>query len=333
VTGSRLTEVAVHLPSTRLSAQDTERLVAERNPGLDIPHGLVERFSGVGHRHLAPAGWTATDLAAAAAEKLLAGRGLDVSTIDLIIFAATSSAVVEPATAHLVADRLGARCPVFDVKNACNSVVNAIEVADSMIRSGRYHRVLITCGEWLSPGTQWTVASAADYVEAGASYTVSDAGAALLMESSASPGILGLAFGADSAAWPAAVVPVTPDGSGGLRTGRFVVDGHALFRAMEAADLGPITRTVTDLGLTMADFAVVCVHQAAAAYLPVFCSRLGITEEQTVPILAEHGNVASASLPLQLVTAVEAGRVQRGDLVALIGLASGLSFGIVVLRW
>jgi 3-oxoacyl-[acyl-carrier-protein] synthase-3 len=48
--------------------------------------------------------------------------------------------------------------------------------------------------------------------------------------------------------------------------------------------------------------------------------------------LVEHGNAASASLPLQLATALELGRCGPGDLVALVGLAGGVSLGIVVVR-
>ena len=80
------------------------------------------------------------------------------------------------------------------------------------------------------------------------------------------------------------------------------------------------------------DFAVACVHQVSLPYLDIFADRAGVPRDKLVVTLAEHGNVASASLPLQLVTAQRMGRCGPGDLVALVGLAGGVSLGIVVVR-
>ncbi|SHF08077.1 3-oxoacyl-ACP synthase III family protein [Streptoalloteichus hindustanus] len=334
---SRLVDVAVHLPGRGPTTSEVEDRLAELNPGLDLPRGLIQRFTGVRRRHVAPEDWRASDLAVAAAEKLLAATGRAVADLDLIIFAATSGDVVEPATAHPVAAKLGARCPVFDLRNACNSVLNAVEVADGLIRSGSHRRVLVACGEWLSCAAQWTVGSAEEYVHACASHTLSDAGAALLVEESDEPGILGHRFSAESSAWRTMAVPLPMRGTELPNTPpegpRFRVRALELLAALDAADLGAITGLVADLGFAMADFAAVCVHQAALPYLPTFCERVGIPLERTVVTIADHGNVGAASLPLQLALAVESGRVRRGDPVALVGLASGLSLGAVVLRW
>jgi 3-oxoacyl-[acyl-carrier-protein] synthase-3 len=57
-----------------------------------------------------------------------------------------------------------------------------------------------------------------------------------------------------------------------------------------------------------------------------------VPADKLVVTLPEHGNVASASLPLQLATALELGRCGPGDLVALVGLAGGVSLGIAVVQ-
>lgn len=331
---ARVVDVAVHLPGGGMTTAEVEARLAELNDGLAPPPGMIERFTGVGYRHIAPDGWMASDLAVAAVRKLLASCGRDVSEVDLIVFAATSADTVEPATAHIVAAKLGARCPVFDLKNACNSVLNAIEVADALIRGGQYRRVLIACGERLTIATRWRLGSVDEMVTAGASHTLSDAGAALLLEASDTPGVLAHRSVAESAAWSTTAMPVVIGEDGAdLRVGTFEIKTFELLAALDGADLTPLTGTVADLGLAMADFPVVCVHQAALPYLWRFCERAGVRPESTVVTIAEHGNVAAATLPLQLVLAAEAGRLRRGDPVALIGLGSGLSLGIVVLRW
>jgi 3-oxoacyl-[acyl-carrier-protein] synthase-3 len=94
-----------------------------------------------------------------------------------------------------------------------------------------------------------------------------------------------------------------------------------------------VTKTVASLGYSMPDFSVVCVHHPIDRLFPLLMERFNLDPDQLVPMIVEHGNMASACLPVQLAQAVAEGRIRRGDLVALIGLASGMSFGVVVLKW
>jgi 3-oxoacyl-[acyl-carrier-protein] synthase-3 len=74
---------------------------------------------------------------------------------------------------------------------------------------------------------------------------------------------------------------------------------------------------------------VICVHQVTVPYLRTFTEGSGIPAERLVVTLPEHGNLASASLPFGLATALEQGRAGPGDRVALIGLAGGVSLGVL----
>lgn len=216
---ARVTQVATYLPETGMTTAAVEARIAEFNPGFTPPAGLIERLSGVRYRHVAPDHWLPSDLAVAAVTKLLDRSGVDIGDIDLLIFAATCADTVEPATAHIVADKLGARCPVFDVSNACNSVMNALEMADALIRTGAYDRVLIACGERTTLAAQWRLGGVDEFVAVGASHTVSDAGAAVLVEAGDEPGIMAHRFTAESGAWAATAVPIVRD----ERTGELVL--------------------------------------------------------------------------------------------------------------
>ncbi len=74
------------------------------------------------------------------------------------------------------------------------------------------------------------------------------------------------------------------------------------------------------------------MHQVAVAYLDDVHAALGLPTGRTLVTVADHGNVASATLPLQLATALETGRVGPGDVVVLVGLAGGISIGATVVR-
>lgn len=328
-----LSGVAVHLPETRLTTQEVERRVADASNGFVSPPGLVRRLTGVEQICVMPDDWQASDLAAAAARKLLADTGTDPSSIDLHIFAAASQDMIEPATSHMVADRLGLRCPVFDVKNACNSVLNALETAKALIADGGYRRVLITSGESPSRAARWAVPDLRGFLASIPGYTLSDAGAALLVERAEQPGLLGFGFTADSSAWQVGTLP-----SGGSVHPRgdehtyFRLDGAGLRRAFEELGLEILQDTLDRLDLTWDSLAVVCVHQVSLPYLESLRERLALPADKIVVTVAEYGNTASVSLPLQLRRAVETGRCGPGDLVGMVGLAGGVSLGMGVVR-
>ncbi|MED7926007.1 ketoacyl-ACP synthase III [Nonomuraea sp. LP-02] len=325
--------VAVHLPERTLTSAELEEELAARNPGAHVPRGLIEHATGVRRRHVAEPGQTVAGLAARAARKLLEETGHTPPALDLIIFAGVSTDVVEPANAHIVAAELGADCPVFDVRNACNGVLNAIELAETLITAGRYRTVLIACGERATSAIRWRLGPDDEFAAAIPSYTVSDSGTALLLQAATTPGVLGHRFCAYSPAWRSALVPVTPLPEGGLEIGVFAVDFQELAIGMCKLDLDVLRRPLTDRGLDWDDLAAICVHQASLPSLHAFCELAGIPVGRVEVTIEEHGNLVASSLPVQLHQAIRAGRVRRGDLVALVGLAGGVSAGTVLLRW
>lgn len=284
---------------------------------------------------MAPADWHASDLAATAAAKTLADVGLGILDVDLLIFASASQDLVEPATSHIVADLLGARCPVFDVKNACNSMLNAVQVGHALVETGQYRNVLICTGETPSRGARWRVDGLAQFASSFAGYTLSDCGAALVV-SSVCPGATLIAQGhhADSTAWRAGTLP-----GGGSRFPRdlersyFELDGSALRDAFESIDPRVVHDVLDAAEVELAQVALVAVHQVTMPYLTAFLDRCGIARDLVQLTVDEHGNCASASLPLQLQLASAAGRIGPGDLVVLVGLAGGISVTTMVLRW
>ncbi len=338
--------VGVHLPERTVRVADAERDLARTSAPGAVPRlPMVSRLTGVRQVHVLPDDWNASDLAAAAAAKLLAAQGLDARDVDLLIFASASQDMVEPATSHIVAARLGVRSPVMDVKNACNSVLNAIEVAEALVATGRYGTVLVACGEAPSRAVRWDVPDRATYLLSAPGYTMSDAGAAVLVRRAPEPvvgtsddapapaGILASAFGAESTHWDVGMLP-----GGGTAFPRdldrtyFEIDGSRLRDAFLALGPGVILEALDRAGLTWDDVALVAVHQVAVAYLADVHEALGLPEGRTIVTVAEHGNVASATLPLQLVTALESGRVGPGDVVLLVGLAGGISIGAMAVR-
>ncbi|WP_291042873.1 3-oxoacyl-[acyl-carrier-protein] synthase III C-terminal domain-containing protein [Herbiconiux sp.] len=341
---ARIAAVASHLPDETRSTAETEERLRRENPGLHLATGLIGRLTGVERVHLRPDGWQTSDLAAAAARTVLERSP---GPIDLLIFASASQDLIEPATSHIVSAKLGLDCPVFDVKNACNSVLNAMQVAEALIATGQYRRVLIASGEQPSHAVRWRLDSQAQFLRSFAGYTMSDAGAAVILEAAdpqsndgtgprstdTTPGILGSRFVARSEYWAVGTLPtggsVNPHAEGGSY---FDMDGGALQRAFAELGVGLVQETLASLGYGVDQLDFVAVHQVALAYHETISAVLGLDRDRTIVTISRHGNLASATLPLQLELALASGAVGPGSLVGLVGLAGGISLGAMVVR-
>jgi 3-oxoacyl-[acyl-carrier-protein] synthase-3 len=225
--------------------------------------------------------------------------------------------------------------PVMDVKNACNSVINGMQVADALIRTGQYRRVLVASGEKTSVSVRWRLDDPKQFVPSFPGYVMGDAGAAVILEASDDPegGIRASRFVAESTHWNVGTLP----GGGTMRghdpdAGYFDMDGAGLQKAFLELGPEPVETMLRDGGYSMDDFDLVAIHQVALPYLAPIFERLGVRSDRTVVTVAEHGNIASATLPLQLRLARERGIVGPGSLVLLIGLAGGISLGLMVVR-
>jgi 3-oxoacyl-[acyl-carrier-protein] synthase III len=329
---TRIAGIGVHLPEAVRTTTETEHRLRSENPGMRLATGLIARMTGVERVHVAPDGWNASDLAVAASRQALAEAGGDV---DLVIFSAAAQDLVEPATSHIVAAKLGLTAPVMDVKNACNSVLNGMQVADALIRTGQHRRVLVASGEMTSVAVRWKLDDPSQFIPSFPGYVMGDAGAAVILEASDDPetGIRASRFVAESRHWAVGTLP----GGGTMRphdldATYYDMDGAGLQAAFLELGPEPVERMLHDSGYTMDDFDLVAIHQVALPYLGPIFERLGVRSDRTVITVAEHGNIASATLPLQLRLARERGTVGPGSLVLLIGLAGGISLGLMAVR-
>lgn len=327
--------VAAAFPPRRVDGGEVERMIRSHSPGVRLPAGVVALVSGVRERRYAGEGIYASDLAAEAGRAVLLQTGTPASAVDLLIFAAASQDLAEPATANIVQEKVGTRAAVFDLKNACNSFLNALQVAEGFIRSGMYRCVLVAAGEIPSRSINWQAANRAEVQENFPGYTLGDAGAAALLtpaEPGSGRGIFYRAFQTTSAHWGLATIP-----GGGTMHPRgdehtYVRgDGAALKRAFAATGPQVLRDALRDTGLAYDDFAAILVHQVSMPYLREFLATAGIPREKVVLTLPQFGNMAAASLPVAYTLAQAEGRIRPGDRVLWIGLAAGISIGVMMM--
>jgi 3-oxoacyl-(acyl-carrier-protein) synthase III len=337
-TGQRvkISSMAYQLPDCVVSSAEIKaRVIRASGPTLKRMLGSLDPLTGVKTRRYAAPGVDASDLACAAGRRALAEAEAAPESVDLLVFASGSGDMVEPATAHITQYKLGTRAAVMDVKNACNSFINGMQVAEALILTGQYRRALVVCGELPSRSVRWKVRGFDELKDSFVGYTFGDAGAAALLElSDNETGIFYRNFIAESRYWPLCTVP--GGGTAHMYDPEYSycrTDGPALRDA--CLEIGPaiIQRALNATGLTVDDFACILVHQVSLPTLRELITVAGLDEAKVIVTVSDYGNMASATLPVGFCLAVERGRIQRGDRVLVIGLAAGISFGVMMFSY
>ena len=319
---SRITGTGGYLPPRRLSNADMVQLLAER--GLETSDDWIVERTGIRARHFADAGVNASDLALHACRAALEAAGRTPAEVDLIIVATSTPDMVFPSTACLLQAKLGvAGCPAFDVQAVCSGFVYALTVADAMIRGGAATRALVIGAEIFS--------RILDFDDRTTCVLFGDGAGAVVLEASATPGILASELHADGRHVGILCVPGTV--AGGKVTGEPLLrmDGQAVFK-LAVGVLESAARAVLEkAGRTTEDVDWLIPHQANIRIMQGTARKLKLPAERLVVTVDEHGNTSAASIPLALDHAVRGGRVRPGDTVMLEGVGGGFTWGAVLL--
>ena len=322
-----ITSIASYIPRNKLTNEEVTQKV--NNSGYPLQKGLIEALIGPCQRHYAENDEQASDLAVSAAKKLL--KDIDPERIDLLIFASASADLVEPATSNIVQHKLGLNCPTFDIKNTCNSVANAIDVACAMIRSGMHKRVLIASGEKPSDSIKYKGLTKENIIRHLAPFSFGDAGVALLLEAD-EKGEKGffyqknISFGQY---WDLCQVP----GGGSMHPN----DGSKLFFEGDSFQLQEkgklhgskfLLKCLEEANLTIDDIDFICPHQVSKHMPKIINEFAQIGLDKIMHTFPRFGNTASTSMPIAYEQALIEGKIKSGDTVLLLGMAAGLNISV-----
>lgn len=334
---SAISGVGHYLPERIVSAEDIRDRIKDTT-GYGITNGLIERLTGVRTRHYRAEDEQSSDLAAKAAVQAMERAEVDPDDVDLLIFAACTQDLTEPATANILQEKLRLKnAHVVDVKNACNSFLNGLDIADSHIRAGKSRCAVVAVGETLSLSVDWAVRSADDLKSRLGSLTLGDAGAAVVLNDvpeDEERGIYTTQFRSYGDKWRLATV------LGGGSMHRFDND-YSYFRCesqglREAAyEFLPtvVAEVLEKIGWDPKEIDVGCGHQVTEEMVSGLTERFGFYADRSIVTVKDCGNTAAASIPLCLARAYDEGRLGPGSKIIMVGGAAGFSVGVVPLIW
>ncbi len=311
-----------YLPEKILTNDDLAAMV-------DTSDEWIVQRTGIHRRHIVADGEMTSDLATAAAKRALASAGLSADDIDLIIVATTTPDYTFPATAVAVQRKLGiSHGAAFDVQAVCSGFVYALTMADSLIKAGQARRALVIGAESMSRLLDWTDRSTCVLFGDGSGAVIVGQGGT---SDDPGRGIIAARLRSDGQHQDKLH---TDGGVSSTRTvGHLRMEGREVFRYA----VGMITDVIEDCfataGITADDIDWFVPHQANIRIIDGSAKKLGIPSEKVVRTVQDHGNTSAASIPLALTTAVEDGRIKRGDLVLLEAMGGGFTWGALLLRW
>ncbi len=312
-----------YLPSRVLTNDELSRMV-------DTTDAWITERTGIKKRHIAADNEMTSDLAVAAARQALERSGLEAADIDLIVLATSTPDNTFPATATIVQAKLGMeRGAAFDVQAVCSGFVFALAVADNFLKAGSFKRALVIGAETFSRILDWNDRATCVLFGDGAGAVVLEAQPA--KGNGHDRGMIGTYLHSDGRHKDMLYVDGGPSSTGTV--GHLRMHGREVFRFAVNKISDVIEESLSQNNLQAKDIAWFVPHQANERILLSTARKIGLSPEQIVMTVAEHGNTSAASIPLALNVAHEDGRIKPGDLVLMEAMGGGFTWGAALARW
>jgi 3-oxoacyl-[acyl-carrier-protein] synthase-3 len=325
---AKISSVGTYVPPGLLTNADLEKLVETSD------QWILER-TGIRQRHIVEKGVTTSELSTLAARRILESTGLSPSDIELIVVATITPDMQLPATACLVQKNLGCnRAWGFDLSAACSGFLYGLQVCSQFVESGAHENALVIGMDVMS--------SIIDYQDRKTCVIFGDGGGACLLQPAGEnedAGMIDFLHEVDGAGGAALCLP-----GGGSKhpTSHETVDnklhyvhqdGQAVFKYATRKMAEICARLLERNGYTGKDVNCFIPHQANKRIIDSAAERLGMPEDRIIINIDEFGNTTAGTLPLAMQSALEQGKLKKGDLVLLATVGAGFTSGAALLRW
>ena len=324
---AKIVALGTYVPPRILSNQDLEKMVETTD------QWILER-TGIRERHIADKGVAASDLAVEAVRKLVESHPFDLQEVDLIVVGTVTPDMMFPSTACLVQHKLGiANTWGFDVSAGCSGFLYALNTGVAFVESGKYKKVLAI-------GTDVN-SCMVNYQDRAVCIIFGDGAGAILLEPTeeGEAGIIDYVAQVEGAGGQYLYMPA--GGSLNPATHETVdknmhyihQDGQQVFK-YEVKKMAEMTGRILERNhLTGSDIDCFIAHQANRRIITATADRLKMPEDKVIVNIDRYGNTTAGTIPLAMQTALETGKLKKGDTVLLAAVGAGFTSGATLLKW
>lgn len=320
-----ITAVNGWVPDYIMTNHELEKHVDTNDEWIQSRTGIKER------RILKGEGLGVSDIMVPAIEGLLKKRGIKAEELDMIICATTTPDMVFPATANVVADKIGAKNAWgYDVSAACSGFLFALITGSQFIETGKYKKVLVVGADKMS--------SILNFQDRATCIIFGDGGGCVLLEptedglgiqdsvlKSDGSGRAFLHQKAGGSLKPASHETVD------AREHFVFQEGKTVFKFAVTNMAEACVEVMKRNNLTAADIAWLVPHQANRRIIDATSERMGIDEDHVTINIQKYGNTTNGTLPLCLWEWED--KFKKGDNIILAAFGGGFTWGSVYLKW
>jgi 3-oxoacyl-[acyl-carrier-protein] synthase III len=326
---------------------------------MDTSDEWIRTRSGVEQRHYVDTGQGSSDLGVMAAQNALAAVGKTPKDIDAIVFATMTPDYYFPGNGPLMQAKMGfpESIPTFDIRQQCSGFLYGLDFADSLIRSGKYARILLVGADVHTPLMPWL--RGWEQTVSGESYQVSpedyefntryrdrivlfgDGAGAVVVEGGDDDGkgliatrlftngsnieALYMRSGSSQRPW------VTAEQ---VQSGDLIPDmqGREVFKQAVSKMPEAVRAVCESAGVRVEDIDVLLIHQANLRIVEAIAKQLSMPPEKVPHNIERYGNTTAGTLPILFHECVENGTIKPGMLICFTALGSGLHWGAGLYR-
>ncbi len=324
---ARVIGTGSYIPQKVLTNADLEKLV-------ETSHDWIVERTGIVERHVAAPHENTSDLAVEAARRALDMAGCTAAEVDMIVVGTVTPDTPFPACAAYVAHKLGAtKAFAFDVSAACAGSLFGLSVAAQYIQTKTVKRALVIGVELLTRIIDWS--------DRNTCVLFGDAAGAMLLGPSDDDtrGLLSTHLHTDGSQSQILMMPgggsAYPVSSEMIekKLHKVSMNGREVFKFAVRALAESVKEGLAANGLDAAQVDHVVAHQANLRIIEAVFQRLDLPLSKAWINIQKYGNTSSASLPITLDECNRAGRFKPGDLVAMMAIGAGMSWGSGFYRW
>jgi 3-oxoacyl-[acyl-carrier-protein] synthase-3 len=320
-----ITAVHGYVPDYILTNQELETLVDTNDEWIVSRTGIKER------RILKGEGLGTSDMAVPAVNGLLKKRGISASEIDLVIFCTTTPDMPFPATANILANKIGAvNAWGFDLQAACSGFIYGLTTGAQFIENGKHKKVLVVGGDKMS--------SIVNYQDRATCIIFGDGcGAVLLEPNTEGYGVIDSILKSDGSGAQylhqkagGSVKPATHE-TVEAREHFAYQEGPAVFK-FAVTNMADVAHEVMERNeLSADDVAWLVPHQANKRIIDATASRTGLSADKVIINIERYGNTTNGTIPLCLWEWES--KFKKGDNLILAAFGGGFTWGSVYLKW
>jgi 3-oxoacyl-[acyl-carrier-protein] synthase III len=301
---------------------------------LDTSDEWIQERTGIRERRIADRETGAADMGAAAARIAMERAGVQPGEIDVIVVSTATPDRLLPSTACDLQALLGAtNAAAYDIAAACSGFIYALSIAEGHLAADRAEIALVVATEKMSSIVDWGDRSTAVLFGDGA-------GAAVVKR--AENGRRGLISSFIRSDGTLAELLWRPAGGARVPMDLAVLDqknhlvkmaGREVFKAAVRSMAEAADQALLRAGLTGEDINLLIPHQANMRIIDATAKYANVPPEKVFINVDRYGNMSSATIPVALDEAVEAGQIRAGDYVLMVAFGAGFTWAAAVLQW